>query len=417
MRVLFISYDGMTDQLGQSQVLPYLTGLSKAGPQIHLLSFEKEQNFVKEESLIRDICAKSNIYWHPLSYTAKPPVLSSIYDYIRMRKYAWELHEKHRFNLIHCRSYLPAMTGAFIKKKSGVPFLFDMRGFWADERVEGRLWNRSNPIFNLIYNFFKKEEKKLFQNADGIVSLTQKAVPIIRTIQEGKSNAPLAVIPCCVDTLLFDPEHVSQETIAKTKMKLGLSTDDFVLCYLGGIGTWYLAEEMFDFFKRLLNKYPNAKFLFITKELPQTLKTIAVSKDIPVEKIIVQPATRKEIPTYLSIADASIYFIMNSFSKQASSPTKQGEVMSMGLPLICNVGVGDSSDIVSATNSGYVIHSFDIEEYDRVINELRYPISKEEKSQIRATAIQYFSLEDGVSSYIKMYQQFTKNDDKAHSLK
>ena len=30
-RVLYISYDGMTDALGQSQVLPYLCGLAQRG--------------------------------------------------------------------------------------------------------------------------------------------------------------------------------------------------------------------------------------------------------------------------------------------------------------------------------------------------------------------------------------------------
>ncbi len=29
--ILYISYDGMTDPLGQSQVLPYLKGLAKKG--------------------------------------------------------------------------------------------------------------------------------------------------------------------------------------------------------------------------------------------------------------------------------------------------------------------------------------------------------------------------------------------------
>lgn len=40
-QVLYISYDGMTDPLGQSQVLPYLVGLSKEGFQFTLVSCEK----------------------------------------------------------------------------------------------------------------------------------------------------------------------------------------------------------------------------------------------------------------------------------------------------------------------------------------------------------------------------------------
>jgi len=39
-RVLYISYNGMLDPLGQSQVIPYLKELSRAGVSLTLLSFE-----------------------------------------------------------------------------------------------------------------------------------------------------------------------------------------------------------------------------------------------------------------------------------------------------------------------------------------------------------------------------------------
>ena len=44
-RVLFISYNGMLDPLGQSQVIPYLRELSKRGVRFTLLSFERAGAF------------------------------------------------------------------------------------------------------------------------------------------------------------------------------------------------------------------------------------------------------------------------------------------------------------------------------------------------------------------------------------
>ena len=161
--ILYISYDGMTDPLGQSQVLPYLTGLSEKGFRIHLLSFEKQSRFQGQSELISKICEKHKISWNPLIYTKSPPVLSSIYDFVRMKNTAEKLHIKHRFKLIHCRSYLPALAGLHLKNKFNVPLLFDMRGFWVDERIEGNIWKISNPIYRFIYKYFKKKEKVLFQ--------------------------------------------------------------------------------------------------------------------------------------------------------------------------------------------------------------------------------------------------------------
>ena len=60
-KILYISYDGMTDPLGQSQVLPYLVGLTKKGCQFHLISFEKQERFEKFESTIRQICSDAGI--------------------------------------------------------------------------------------------------------------------------------------------------------------------------------------------------------------------------------------------------------------------------------------------------------------------------------------------------------------------
>ncbi|HTF80814.1 MAG TPA: hypothetical protein VL947_03780, partial [Cytophagales bacterium] len=76
MRVLYLSYDGMTDPLGQSQVIPYLCGLSKLGHKIHLVSFEKKVNYKHSRSIVEAILAQDGITWHPRFYTKKPPVLS-----------------------------------------------------------------------------------------------------------------------------------------------------------------------------------------------------------------------------------------------------------------------------------------------------------------------------------------------------
>ncbi len=55
INVLYLSYDGMTDPLGQSQVLPYNKGLSKKGVYFHLISFEKQDRFSKYESTFEKV--------------------------------------------------------------------------------------------------------------------------------------------------------------------------------------------------------------------------------------------------------------------------------------------------------------------------------------------------------------------------
>src|SRR5436190_549502 len=101
-RALYLSYDGMCDPLGGSQVLPYLIGLAKLGHRISLISFEKPERSADERTAIAQICTKTGISWHPLAYHKRPPLLSSMYDVRRMQRLAARLHRRQPFDLVHC---------------------------------------------------------------------------------------------------------------------------------------------------------------------------------------------------------------------------------------------------------------------------------------------------------------------------
>ena len=162
MNVLYLSYDGLTDGLGRSQVLPYIFGLREPGHTFTVVSFEKEVPFGKEENTIQKLVAEAGVKWVPLKYTPSPPVISTIYDVYQLRKTVEQLHNKTPFDIIHCRSYITSLAGLRMKRKHGVKFVFDMRAFYADERVDGKIWNLNNPIFKLVYDFFKRKEAEFF---------------------------------------------------------------------------------------------------------------------------------------------------------------------------------------------------------------------------------------------------------------
>jgi glycosyltransferase involved in cell wall biosynthesis len=396
----------MTDSLGQSQVLPYLIGLSKEGFSFHLISFEKEERFEKNKKHIQAICDTAGIVWHPLSYTKKPPLLSTIYDVQRMKGLAHRLHKEFNFKIVHCRSYISALVGLGMKKRFGTKFLFDMRGFWADERIDGNIWSLSNPVFKTVYTYFKKKEIQFFSQADHVISLTHNGKNEIESWKEFASVKPsIDVIPCCVDLELFDPEKITPADQNGLRNKIGLSPNDYLLGYVGSIGTWYMLPEMLDFFKVLQEQKPHAKFLFVTGEKPETIFSKAIEKGIPESSILVTSCLHKEVPLFISIFNSSIFFIRPTYSKKASSPTKQGEIMAMGIPLICNAGVGDTDLIVEKYHSGIVL---------KELNEMEYRSNLEieesfDREQTMFGAKEFYGLEVGVKRYLKVYQKLTLN--------
>ncbi|MBT5438349.1 MAG: glycosyltransferase [Flavobacteriales bacterium] len=397
--ILYLSYDGMTDPLGQSQVLPYIIGLTKKGYHFHLISFEKPDRFLAHKKDILKICDENNITWVPMLYTKRPPLFSTIWDVWRMKRKASELNKEYSFSMVHCRSYLSALIGLSMKRRFKTAFLFDMRGFWADERVDGNIWNLKNPIYRWVYNYFKRKEKIFFSTADHIISLTNEGKKEILSWNgfENLTNK-ISVIPCCVDIVKFDKKRVSAEMLKVKKLELGINDSQFIMGYVGSIGTWYMLEEMLSFYKRSSNSLTDPLFLFVTKENPKDIYKLSDDLEIPRNEIIVTSCNHADMPLYMSLFSCSIFFIKPLYSKKASSPTKQGELMAMGIPIMCNDKVGDTAGIVRKYNSGLVISSDKINE--SVMSDYTFSESKAIEG-----AQEYFGLEKGLNTYGEIYKK------------
>jgi glycosyltransferase involved in cell wall biosynthesis len=395
----------MTDPLGQSQVIPYLVGLSKLGCEIHILSAEKTINFEINNERIKNSLDANGIFWHPVNYTKKPPVISTVLDIFKLLRKAEKLHKTNNFEIIHCRSYISAFIGLSLKKKYGVKFLFDMRGFYADERLDGGLWPQSNPLYRIVYKYFKTKEKDFLSNADYVVSLTSNGKNIIKN-DFGFRYLPIEVIPCCADVNHFNYNNVDVATKNKYICELGLSNADFVLLYLGSLGTWYMPEEMLKFFSVLKNKMSNAKFLIITRDDPSLIYSLAEKFDLKSEDILIHPANYPDIPALISLADLAIFFIKPVFSKKASSPTKLAELLGMGIPVICNSSVGDLDIFFYEHDLGILIKEFIPEEYANAVEKIEQ-LKNIPKEQLRKTACNLFSLDQGIQKYFNIYKNLT----------
>ena len=404
-KVLFISYDGLTDSLGQSQILPYQVGLSKLGYQITILSCEKADNFLKNHTVVLEKASAANIIWEPTHYKAAIPVVSPAMNSKRLRKKAMELAAKEGFDIIHCRSIIPASIGYKVTKKYGGKLIFDIRGFWADERVDGKIWNRKNPIYNYLYNHFKKKEKFLFENAEAIVTLTENAKTYIERGFKTKSN--FLVVPCCVDFNHFDLTKITEEKTKAIKLEIGIPEDSFVLTYVGSLGARYQLTEMLQFYKELKIKQPNSCFLFISKSDTSLIKIEAKEMEIDSTSIFITSCEYTEIPNYISVGNASIFFIVTSFSGKAVSPTKQAEVMSLGLPIVANTGLGDTDVVLNSTESGIVVDNYEKNTLQNAADQLLN--FNKPKSELRAAAEKYFTLEGGIEKYHHLYQLLLNN--------
>jgi glycosyltransferase involved in cell wall biosynthesis len=401
-KVLFVSLDGMTDPLGQSQVLPYLEGLSRLGYRFHILSYEKPAAFALQAEVVAARCAAAQIEWHPQPYgfSMRDKVLRAG----QMVKEARRLVKAHGILMLHCRSYLPARVGLRLKRTLGIPFLFDMRGFWADERLDGGIWRQSNPLHAAMYRYFKRLEQRFLHEAAEVISLTEAGKATILSWPNLKPAPTITVIPCCADLKHFQPSQVAPEAREAARIRLQLPTDVPILGYLGAVGTWYMTDEMLDFFLVLKQRHPRALFLFLTAEEPQYVLRLAAAKGIAESDLRVVRGNRAEMPTLISLFSASIFFIRPAFSKRASSPTKLAELLGMGISVLTNTGVGDVDEILKQSHAGAIVSNFTRSDYEKALDEWE-PMWQAPIRERSAGVLSRMSLEWGVSAYAAVYQR------------
>jgi len=390
--VLYISYDGMLEPLGQSQVLAYLEAFAAERP-LHLLSFEKAEDWrnASERRRMAERIAAAGIHWHPLRYHKRPSALATAWDIAVGAGLGLWLTFRFRLRIIHARSYVAALMALVIKRTLGVWFLFDMRGFWADERVDGGLW----PQGGRLYRMAKACERRFLQEADHVVSLTEAAVAHLRGLAYlNERMPPVTVIPTCADLSRFQPLPRIQ------------AADGFVLGYVGSAGTWYLFEQTLACFKSLRQMRPDARLLIANRGEHEFIRQQMATADIPSEAVELVAVAHEAIPQLMARMDAGIFLIKPLFSKQASAPTKLAEFLGCGIPCLGNAGVGDMAGILESEGVGIALQSFDEDAVRQALARLlTLAADPATRERCVAAARKHFTLEVGVERYRLIYQQ------------
>jgi len=397
-RVLFISYNGMLEPLGQTQVLPYLRELAKRGVKFTLLSFERDKAFTVEgqracEDLKREL-ALQGIEWHWLRYHQRPSLPATAYDVVGGIRYASDLVRRNRIEMVHARSHIPATIALALKRKFGIKMIFDVRGLMAEEYVDARHW----PKDGLRYRITKTVERRIFAATDAVVTLTERIWPIIKE-WDGLKGREIhhAVVPCCVDLSLFKFDE-QQRARLRSELNLG---NRLTLVYSGSLDGWYLTEEMADFFASVVRKQNDAHLLWLTMGSRDRVRQLMSERGIKEDNFSIHSVAPKEMPSYLAAGDVGISFIKRCFSKLASSPTKNAEYLACGLPIVINSGIGDSD-----TLPAIVIDDFSDRNFDTAWTAIEAAVNDPDvRSKARAAAEEAFDLESvGAERYAHLYK-------------
>jgi glycosyltransferase involved in cell wall biosynthesis len=391
--VLYISYDGMLEPLGQSQVLGYLEKLARGWP-VHLMSFEKtkDRSDWARMDAMRVRLKTAGIAWTPLAYHKTPSAPATAYDIAAGTAVALAIAARHRVGIIHARSYVPALMALTVQRLTGAKFLFDMRGFWADERVDGGLWAKDGRMYRVA----KRLERTFLEAADHVVTLTHaSADEIARFPYLQQCLPPITVIPTCADLDRFKPGQEAGDGI-------------FRLGYVGSVGLGQLFEHVLQFFSSVKNRKPDAQLLVLNRGEHDVIKAAVAKVGLDPACVEVRAADHGDIQHHIARMRAAAAIYKPGYSALARAPTKLAEYLGCGIPCVGNINVGDMEQILEGERVGVALRDFSSAEIEAGVDRL-LALLDEPGTGARCidTAHRLFSLNGGVEAYDAIYGSLT----------
>ena len=384
-RSIFLSLDGLEDPLGRSQILPYVAGLAARGHRMDLVSFEKPGVKSRYREPIED-----GVRWTALPYLRRPYSLAnplSLAATVTLQQLSIGA------DLLHARSHAMAGVAMALGAAFRIPFLFDTRGFWFDEKVDTGTLRANSPAYKVL----KQVERRCYARAAAITVLTESARDYLHDeyIYRNERRAPIHLIPTCADMNAFTPEG---EKDAELRASFEGTQ---ALVYVGSIGAWYLADEMARFYLAFRKSVQNPRFLVVTRDVAEPIAKIL--RDAGVEhELVVRSAKRERVPGLLRLGVAGISFIRSTFSKRASAATKMGEYLASGLPVVAN-NIGDVERVLSEPGAG--VHVESDGDFEQAARKLAACINApDRKHKARLVAQRWFSLDMALADYDALYR-------------
>ncbi|HEY0322881.1 MAG TPA: glycosyltransferase [Pyrinomonadaceae bacterium] len=405
-RTLYLSFDGLLEPLGRSQVLSYLLPLSRRGFPYTVISLERErdlENGLAVEQLEHELSA-CNICWIRFPFHTGG-VRAVLKNCRQMYTAAREAIQKDDVQLIHARSYVTAMIARILRLRFKIPYIFDMRGYWVDELKDEGRW-----FTNMVaYQIGKRAEKRLVKDAAAIVTLTQIQADDLRHGLLSRSlMKPVEVITTCASYEEFNPSREPSKGAVPAELAAHLR-GKLVVGLIGSINASYRINESVMLFRYLLEERRDAHLICLTRQLAE-MKALLNTHAIPESAYTLATVPHSDMADWLRLMDWALLLLNTRYSKRGSMPTKLAEFFAAGVRPIqygCNEEV---SEKIREAGTGVVLDGLSAEDLQRTAHEIaRTPLRPEAIERARDLTRAHFSLEAGVDKYAallsKLYSQ------------
>ncbi len=365
--VTYVSMDPLTSTVGSSQVLAYVERLAGRGVDIDLLTFEHGV-----DPVVRERLAGLGVTWRPLRFGLHGPVggLS------RVLRAAWAVRGS---AVVHARSYMAAASVML----TGVDrWVWDVRSLWVDQKVASGVIRPGS----LQERVMRWVERLAAHRSTAVVTLTESAIDELDRRYEGVVSSKARVITTCVDLDRFD---VSPLPPVPLRVLLA-----------GTLNRYYDVHTMLDLIAELRCRY---RVEFIVASPGETdwedeLATVEASR------VWATPGEMAELVSSCHVG-LSVCRDDVGVSLLAAMPTKIGEFLASGRPVIVNPGLVDAAGLLERHECGVVFGSAGHLRAGEVVDRLESLLADSATPErCRSLAESHFNLDRGVDLLVATYE-------------
>ena len=284
-----------------------------------------------------------------------------------LNDYAWlagRIAKQRRPAIIHAgsgyRGFDSALVGLAIRRRFGIPLIYDVRSFLEHTWTEDMSVAESSPHYTARY----ATEVRCMQQADFVLTIgnAMRQDLIARGIPDDK----IGVVPNAVDTSRFVPRKPSPALLDQH----GLTGRESVVGYISNLSAREGIDTLVEAIAHLRNRGRDVA-CFIVGEGPERTNLAALVDRLDVGDAVVFAGQipHDEIPEHYALIDIFVVPRKDDYAARLVTPLKPFEAMAMGLPVV----VADLPGLVEVAASderGLSFASGDAEDLSRAIAQL-----------------------------------------------
>ncbi len=404
--VLYVTIDGVLDHIGFSQVLRVVEALATRGVPYSLVSMERARDLgdTARVEAVRARLRAAGIAWESAPYH-EGGAATVAENLGRLTALAARVAVVARAGLVHARGYHGALVARALRATLRVPYLFDARGFWIDERLEEGRWFTTPRRLRVA----RRVEHRLYRDARGIVTLTELHAADVTRDHLPRGARPPLVIPTCADYDQFRIAPTPSVEVVPMDVRQALRGRR-VLAIVGSLNRAYLGRDAGRLMRAVLARDPDARLLVLSGQ-SDAWRTCLAGCGVPAEATVLARADHEAMPAWLSLVDFGLLVLTpDTVAKRAMMPTKLAEFFAAGVGPVAHGCNPEVRDWVARAGSGIVLEGLGDDALDAAAAKICQTPALGVREHARAITAPHFSLASGVARYAQLLEALATNE-------